>query len=174
MKTMVIIMNNFTEISPKQLGYNPFKLIGDDWALITAGNLHSYNMMTASWGGIGVLWGKNVATIYIRPQRYTYEFIEANEYFTLSFFEDDKKSALNYCGKYSGRDFDKAKECNLTAIKVGESVSFDEAKLILVCKKLYHHDITPDNFYDESIEKNYANKDYHRMYIGEIVTTLLR
>lgn len=182
-------MNNFTEISPFELNDNTFKLISKDWTLITAGNItddgntHGYNTMTASWGGLGVLWNKNVATIYVRPQRYTYEFIEENEYFTLSFFDESKRSALAFCGKNSGRDCDKAKECRLTPIAVDDSVAgnpvagnpvaFDEAQLILVCKKLYHSDIDPKNFYSAEIETHY-NNDYHRMYIGEIVKILIK
>lgn len=167
-------MNQFKEITCSELNYSPFELIGDEWMLVTAGNEQSFNTMTASWGGLGVLWGKNVATIYIRPQRYTYEFIEKNEYFTLAFFDDSYKKALAFCGKYSGRDCDKAKECNLTPLPIDEAIAFEEARLILVCKKLYHQDINPDNFYDTSIENNYANKDYHRMYIGEIVKVLVK
>lgn len=169
-------MNNFKCISPKELTNNAFKLIGDDWTLITSGNETSYNTMTASWGGVGVLWNKNVVHIYIRPQRYTYEFVEKNNYFTLSFFDTNNeayKKALTFCGKNSGRDYDKAKECGITPIKAGESIAFDEAKLILVCKKLYHSDLDPANFYDETIENNY-NGDYHRMYIGEIVECLIK
>ncbi|WMJ22501.1 flavin reductase [Paludicola sp. MB14-C6] len=167
-------MYQFQEHSCKELNNNPFHLIGDEWMLVTSGNEQSYNTMTASWGGLGVLWGKNVATIYIRPQRYTYEFIEKNEYFTLAFFDESYKKALGFCGKYSGRDYDKAKECNLTPMPIEQTIAFEEAKLVLVCKKLYHQDIDPENFYDASIENNYANKDYHRMYIGEIVKVLVK
>lgn len=163
-------LSNFTEISPKELPNNPFRLIGDDWMLITAGNKTKYNTMTASWGGVGIMWNKPAATIYVRPQRYTFEFIEASDYFTLSFFTDEYKPALGICGKKSGREIDKAAECNLNAVSVGESIAFQEAKLILLCKKVYHNDIDPANFHDGSIDSaNYPNKDYHRMYIGEIV-----
>lgn len=168
-------MNQFKEISPKQLTENPFKLIGDEWTLITAGTSDAFNTMTASWGGLGVLWNKNVATIYIRPQRYTYEFTEKNDTFTLSFFTEDYKKELGFCGKHSGRDCDKVKECGLSAIEVDGSMAFSEAKLILVCKKLYHDDIKPENLYDDSIDKaNYPNKDYHRMYIGEIIKVYVK
>lgn len=165
-------MSKFIEISPNELQENPFNLIGKEWTLISAGNKNSYNTMTASWGGVGVLWNKNVATIYVRPQRYTYEFIENNEYFTLSFFGTDKREALTFCGTKSGRDYDKARECSLSIIDAGESIAFNEARLILVCKKLYHSDINPENFYDKDINNNYQN-DYHRMYIGEIVKAMI-
>lgn len=163
-------MEIFTEISAKELNENPFKLIGDEWTLITAGTPDNYNTMTASWGGLGVLWNKNVVTIYIRPQRYTYEFIENNDYFTLSFFTQEYKKDLTFCGRHSGREYDKAKECGLTPIKIDETTTFDQAKLVLVCKKLYHDDIKPENFHDDLIDnQNYPNKDYHRLYIGEII-----
>lgn len=168
-------MNQFKEISPKELTNNPFKLIGDEWTLITAGSSDSFNTMTASWGGLGVIWGKNVATIYIRPQRYTYEFLEKSDTFTLSFFTEDYKKTLGFCGKYSGRDYDKAKECSLTPTELDGSIAFEEAKLVLVCKKLYHDDINPQNFHDDTIDSiNYPQHDYHRMYIGDIVKAYIK
>lgn len=168
-------MNGFQEISPKQLTKNPFSLLDDQWALLTAGNEKSYNTMTVSWGGVGVLWNKNVATVYVRPQRYTYEFIEKEDYFTLSFFTNDYKKALGFCGKYSGRDYDKAKETGLNPLKAAESISFEQAELILVCKKLYHDDIKPGNLLDDTIDcSNYPQKDYHRMYIGEIIKVYVK
>lgn len=148
---------------------NPFKMIGKDWMLITAGKTDNYNTMTASWGGVGVLWNKNVATIYIRPQRYTKEFIDSNELFTLSVFNEEYRSALNFCGTKSGRDFDKAKETGLTPIDFEGTTAFNEAKFVLVCKKLYSDKIRPENFMDEKIDDNYKLKDYHTMYIAEIV-----
>lgn len=162
-------MNNFMKISPKELIQNPFTMFQDDWALVTAGQPESYNTMTVSWGGVGVLWNKDVATIYIRPQRYTMEFIEKNEFFTISVLPQDYRQALSFCGKYSGRDYDKAKETGLTPVKADGSVAFDEARLVFVCKKLYHSDIDPANFYESELDKNYTLKDYHRMYIGEII-----
>ena len=102
-----------TEFDVKTLSFDPFERIGRDWCLITAGNKGSYNTMTASWGGVGILWNKEVATCYIRPQRYTKEFVDREEYFTLSFFPDGWREALNFCGKYSGRDRDKAAETGL-------------------------------------------------------------
>lgn len=167
-------MNNFKEVSPKELADNPFKMLSNDWALVTAGDSSSFNTMTVSWGGVGVLWNKNVATIYIRPQRYTMEFIEANELFTISVLPSDYKQALTICGRVSGRDHDKVKEAGITPIDADGSVAFEEARLILVCKKLYHSDIDPNTFYDKDIEKNYPDKDYHRMYIGEIIQAYVK
>ena len=159
------------KIDVKTLDQNVFSLIGEQWMLITAGTADRCNTMTASWGGLGVLWGKNVATVYIRPQRYTYEFVEQGDYFTLSFFGEEYRKALALCGSKSGRDVDKIKECGFT-VETGEGGApyFAQAELVLVCKKAYWQDIDPTHFVDGDIDgKCYPNKDYHRMYVGEIV-----
>lgn len=163
-------MTNFTSISTNELGDNLFRMLSEDWALVTAGTYSDFNTMTVSWGGFGVLWNKNVATIYIRPQRYTREFIETNELFTISVLPDSFKSALTICGRKSGRDCNKVEEAGITPVDFDGCVAFKEARLVLVCKKLYHSDIDPAAFYDSQIDKNYPQKDYHRMYIGEIVS----
>ena len=105
--------------------------------LITAGNEEKCNTMTASWGGVGIMWGKNAVTTYIRPQRYTKEFVDANDTFTISFFDESYRKALNICGSVSGRDKDKIKEAGLTPYFVDGTAAFEEANLILVCKKMY-------------------------------------
>jgi flavin reductase (DIM6/NTAB) family NADH-FMN oxidoreductase RutF len=163
----------FTALGPLQIKDNPFKLIGADWMLITAGDKKKFNMMTASWGGCGVLWNKNVCFCFIRPVRYTYEFMERAENFTLSFFDKKYKSVLELCGAKSGRDIDKAKETGLTPVYEGQaSVYFQEARLVIVCKKIYFSQIDPKNFLEASIEENYPKKDYHRMYVGSIIKVL--
>lgn len=163
-------MNGFKEIPIQEIG-NVQKLIGSDWMLITAGSMkESFNTMTASWGCMGVLWNKNVAIAYIRPQRFTYLFTEANELMTLCFFDEDKKDALRFCGTHSGRDFDKIKETGLSPIETDEgAVIFAEAKLALVCRKLYVSDIKEEGFVDKSLLSNYTQKDYHRQYVCEII-----
>lgn len=159
------------EINIKNLKESAVSLFDDRWTLITAGNEESYNTMTASWGALGELWNKDVCFCFIRPQRYTYEFIEKEEYFTLSFFSEEYRNALTFCGRKSGREVDKAKETGLTPRKIGPSMSFDEAELVLVCKKIAFQDISPKGFIDPSINPAcYPGKDYHRMYIGEIVS----
>ncbi len=165
---------NFKEISPYEINNNAFSLISKDWMLITAGDKKSHNTMTASWGSIGFLWNKPIATIYVRPQRYTYEFLEQNDTFTLSFFEEDYRDALKLCGAKSGRDIDKDKETGLTPVETDGTTYYEQAKLVLVCKKLYFQDITQDNFLDSTIESNYPNKDYHRAYIGQIIKVLVK
>ena len=159
------------KIDIKTLKENAVSLFDDSWCLITAGNEESYNTMTASWGAMGELWNEDVCSVFIRPQRYTYEFTEKNDRFTLSFFTEEYKKALTFCGRYSGRDCDKAKETGLTPMPVDGSMSFKESRLTLVCEKLYFQDLDPKGFVDESLDgKNYALKDYHRMYVGKIVS----
>ncbi len=166
-------MSAFVPIKPEDIRDNVFKLIGSDWMLITAGTRDFFNMMTASWGGLGVLWNKNIAICFIRPQRYTYDFMERSEHFTLSFFGEAYREALNLCGSKSGRQVDKAAATGLTAV-VGETgaVYFAEARLVLECRKIYFQDLDPTHFLDLSIHKNYPSRDYHRMYLGEIVRCL--
>ena len=169
-------MKEFIQISAEELE-SAAKLIGKDWMLLSAGNLsEGYNTMTASWGCMGVLWNKPVSIAYIRPQRFTYLFAEANEYMTMCFFDEDKRDALRFCGSHSGRDCDKAKECGLTPITLAEGnvVAFEEARLILVCRKLYASDIKEECFLDKSLLSNYSQKDYHRQYICEIVKAYKR
>ncbi len=157
------------KINPDEINENIFKLIGKDWFLLTAGNIESYNTMTASWGGMGVLWNKKVVFCFVRPVRYTYDFMENTSGFTLCFFDEEYRDALNFCGKYSGRDVDKAKQTNLIPQKMENGkVYFEQAKLILECKKIYTSDLNPDSFLAKEIHSSYPQKDYHRMYIGEI------
>ena len=164
----------FEKIDPKALEGNVFSLIGEQWMLITAGTGEACNTMTASWGGLGVLWGKPVATVYIRPQRYTLEFVEREDHFTLSFFGPEWRKALALCGSKSGRDVDKAAECGFTvATAACGAPYFEEADLVLVCKKAYWQDMDPTHFLDGEIDgKWYPEQDYHRIFIGEIVEVL--
>ncbi len=163
------------EINIKDLKESAVSLFDDRWALITAGNEESYNTMTASWGALGELWNKDVCFIFIRPQRYTYEFTEREDYFTVSIFGEEHRKALAFCGRYSGRDVDKAKETGLTPVKTEESMGFEESEITLLCKKLYIQDIDPKGFIDEAIDKAcYSAKDYHRMYVGEILKVYVK
>lgn len=167
-------MNAFQIISPENLVDNPFKLIGKDWMLITAGAKESFNTMTGAWGGLGVLWGKNICFCVIRPNRYTYEFMERSDVFTLSFLEEQYRDALTYCGTKSGRDVNKTAETKLTPVFNDDSIYFAEARLVLVCKKIYFQDMMPANFLAPEIDEFYPLKDYHRMYVGEIARCLSR
>lgn len=152
---------------------NPVTLIGKEWMLISAGNENSFNMMTASWGGIGVMWGKNVSTIVLRPQRYTLEFADREDYYALNFFDEKYRPVLSYCGSNSGRDVNKKKETGLTPFFDGDAPYFSEAKLVLICRKLYKQSINPAGFLDKSLESRYyPEKDYHQCFVGEIVKVL--
>ena len=152
---------------------NAARLIGSDWMLIGAGAGKAFNMMTASWGGLGNLWHRPVSFIFVRPQRYTYSFIEKNEYFSICFFDEKYREALNFSGTVSGKNVDKAAETGLTPIDFEDkTIYFEQARLVLICRKLYHQDIKPELFDDAVIDSFYPAKDYHRMYIGEIVHTL--
>ncbi|MCK4605694.1 MAG: flavin reductase family protein [candidate division Zixibacteria bacterium] len=143
--------------------------------LITAGTPQAFNTMTASWGGFGVLWNKHICWCVIRPQRFTYQFMEKAARFTLSFFEEEYRDALKLCGTKSGRDGDKVAQAGLTPREtVSGSVFFDQARLVIECRKIYFQDLDPDNFLDPRIHDEYPDRDYHRMYLGEIERCLAR
>ncbi|MDR0602557.1 MAG: flavin reductase family protein [Treponema sp.] len=164
---------------------SPVARIGSEWMLITAGDdplSGEWNTMTASWGGLGVLWGRDVAFMVIRQSRHTLEFAERAGLFTLSFFGGGCRKALDFCGAKSGRDYDKAAETGLTPIVFGKedadgkaagAVGFAEASEIIVCRKLYTHDFAPGGFLDPSIDSGcYPQKDYHRLFIGETLVMM--
>ncbi|MBI5049112.1 MAG: flavin reductase [Deltaproteobacteria bacterium] len=165
----------FKEITPENINDNVFGLIGTDWMLITAGTQDNFNTMTANWGGLGYLWNKNVCFCFIRPPRYTYDFMEKTDIFTLSFFEEKYRDILKFCGAKSGRDVNKINETGLVPVHSDSgAINFKQARLTLECKKVYFHDITPNNFLDSAIPAFYPKKDYHRMYIGEIMRCLAK
>ena len=159
------------KIEPQDINQNPFTLIDDDWFLLTAGTLDAFNTMTASWVGMGILWNKPVVFCFVRSHRFTYKFMESNEFFTMSFFDESYRAAMNLCGKVSGRQTDKMKATGLKPIESPKgSIFYEQSKLMLECRKLYFSDIMPENFQLQGIHANYPKKDYHRMYIGEIVS----
>ena len=165
----------FREMKPEELDFNPFQKIGKQWMLITAGNESGYNTMTASWGGAGVMWGKPSVTAYIRPQRYTKEFVDREETFTLSFYGEEYRKVLNLFGTVSGKDRDKIKEAGFTPYFTDGTVAFEEAEVILVCRKMYADEIKPEKFIDKKAEEKwYPEKDYHTMYIAEVEKVLVR
>jgi flavin reductase (DIM6/NTAB) family NADH-FMN oxidoreductase RutF len=162
------------KIKPEEINQNPFKLIDDDWFLLTAGDMSAFNTMTASWGGVGILWNKPVVFCFVRPQRYTYKFMESNKLFTMSFFDEKYREALNLCGKVSGMQTDKMKATGLKPFESqGGAIFFEQSHLMIECRKLYFSDIQPENFMVEEIKANYPKRDYHRMYIGEIVSCFI-
>ncbi|NCE63449.1 flavin reductase family protein [Pseudoflavonifractor sp. 524-17] len=164
----------FQAMDPKALDQNVFSMLADQWMLITAGTPEHCNTMTASWGGLGVLWNKNVAMCVVRPQRHTLTFLEAGDTYTLAFFGEEQRKNLTRCGKVSGREVDKVKECGFTVAAARNGAPyFEEAQLVLVCRKLYWQDLEGSHFLDKEIDKAcYPERDYHRMFIGEIVEVL--
>ena len=168
----------FEKLSGEQLAaldLNAFKKIGQQWMLVSAGSESGWNTMTASWGFAGVMWGKNVLSTVIRPQRYTKEFIDKSEYFTVCFFGEEYKKALAFCGGHSGRDCDKAKETGLVPVFTDGSVVFEQASVAFVCKKLYAQEMRSDCFIDKSCDTQwYESADYHTQYIGEIVAAYVK
>ena len=169
-------MHTFQPYPIDMLNMNPFTKIGKEWALISAGDKNKCNTMTVSWGGVGVLWGKNVVYIFIRESRYTKEFIDNGEFFSMSFFNEKYRDALSYCGKESGRNVDdKFKGAGLTPAFRHNIPYPDEANLVLLCRKMAAVPITEDTFVDPQImPKWYSDNDMHVMYVGEIIEAVAR
>lgn len=168
------------ECSIEKLSLNPMTMFGREWCLIDAGNeANGYNAMTIAWGHIGAIWDRNTpkgktviptATVYLRPQRYTKEFFDREELFTICTFDSSYKKALGYMGGHSGRNEDKAKNAGLTPIFIENTTAFAEARMIFVCRKLYHAPLMESGFVDTKIAAdNYPDKDFHEMYVGEII-----
>lgn len=157
----------FKEISPYELE-NASKLIGKDWMLITARDGNGANAMTASWGCMGVLWNKPVAVGFVRPQRYTFSLTEKEERISLAFLDEKYREALTLCGTKSGRDCDKLSLAGLSTEELCGVPVISEARLVLVCRKLYVGDLEENGFFDKALLSNYKNRDYHRMYVWEI------
>ena len=142
------------------------------WALLTAGDSDRFNTMTISWGGLGTIWGKPVATVYVRTSRYTHDFMDTNDFFTVSFYPEECRQVLGVLGSKSGRDMDKMKDSGLTPVQAGDSMSFEEAEVTLVCRKLFMQRLEPDNILDENVKKFYVSDAPHDAYIGEVVEIL--
>lgn len=151
---------------------NSFAIFDKDWALVTSGNGENFNTMTISWGGLGTLWNRPVATVYVKPIRYTHDFLEKNDYFTVSFYSDKYRRALRILGSLSGRDRDKVAETNLTPKKLENTVTFEEAEVTLVCKKLYRQDMDVTAMPEDVAADYYETEAAHTMYIGEVIDIL--
>lgn len=162
------------EIPISQLTLKPLEKIDREWMLCTAGGADSYNTMTCSWGHLGTLWNLPTAVCYVRPQRYTREFIDREARYTLCFFPPEHKKTLRYLGTKSGRDEDKVAAVGLTPVHEGDYTYFAEASLVLVCRTLYQAPLKEECFRDEAVrDKNYPQKDYHDLYIGQIEKVLV-
>ena len=147
-----------------------FDLFDKKWALVTAGDINDFNTMTISWGGMGTLWSTPVVTVYVKPVRYTHEFMEKNGFFTVSFFGEEYRRALGLLGSKSGRDCDKVALSGLTPVSAGENaVGFKEAETVIVCRKIYSQDLDPNAIPDRAKETYYRTEAPHTMYIGEVI-----
>ena len=161
------------EIAAENINENIFKLIGKDWMLVAAQKDGKTNAMTASWGFAGVIWGKNCLITAIRPQRYTKEFIDGSDTFSITILPDGYRDTLNYFGSVSGRDEDKIAKSGLTVEKCENTPYFAEGKLVLICRKMFAQEIKAESFIDkEALEKWYPNNDLHTLYVAEIVKVL--
>lgn len=161
------------EIAAENINENIFKLIGKDWMLVAAQKDGKTNAMTASWGFVGVMWGKNCLITAIRPQRYTKEFIDGSDTFSITILPDGYRDTLNYFGSVSGRDEDKIAKSGLTVEKCENTPYFAEGKLVLICRKMFAQEIKAESFIDkEALEKWYPNNDLHTLYVAEIVKVL--
>ena len=168
-------MHTFQPYPIELLELNPFTKIGKEWALVTAGSKQKCNTMTVSWGGLGVIWGKNVVYIFVRDSRYTKEFLDHGDFFSLSFFDESYRNTLSYCGNKSGRNEDKWENAMLTPTFCHSIPYPDEASLVILCKKLASVPIEEANLVDSSIMDTwYKDNDMHTMYIGEIIEVMAR
>ena len=156
-------------IDISQLEFNPFTVIGEENFLLTAGVASDWNTMTAGWGGLGYVWNAPAAFVFVRKERYTLSFMERSDLFSLSFFPPDKKGVLDFCGSVSGRDTDKTKGAGITPIQIDGAIAFEEANLVMTCKKLSESVIDYAAIIDESVKRLYPQEDWHRMFIGRIL-----
>ena len=151
---------------------NIFNQFDKKWALLTAGDKESYNTMTISWGGLGTLWNKSVATVYVRTSRLTHEFMDKNEYFSISFYPEQYRKVLGILGSKSGRDMDKMHASGLTAKKIGDTISFEEAETTIICRKLFKQQLEVSNIPEDVVTNLYIDQAPHDMYIGEVIAIL--
>lgn len=165
----------FQALEWRSVKENLSEKLADEWMLISPGTMGGWNTMTASWGGFGHVWSIDAAFVFVRPSRHSFGFMEREEGFTLSFFGQEGQKALEICGAISGRDTDKASAAGLTprafAVTPGapERVAFEEARLVLSCRKLFAQDLEPGSFVDSSIlPRHYPQGDLHRLYVGAI------
>lgn len=162
------------EIKPEEFNESVFKVIGKDWLLVAGEADGKSNAMTVSWGGMGVMWGKPVAFVFIRPSRYTKEFVDKADGLSLSVFVDENHKMLNYFGTVSGRDEDKIAKAGLTVKHDNGRTYFDEARITMLCRKLYVQDLKQDCFIDKSCDERWYKNDYHTMYVVEIEKILVK
>ncbi|MEM1485236.1 flavin reductase family protein [Oscillospiraceae bacterium PP1C4] len=158
------------KLSPYELTQNPFELINKKWAMITTRAGDKTNTMTASWGGVGILWNKPVVYVFLRPQRYTRELIDQSERFSVCFLPEQYRDRLKHCGVASGRDEDKLATCGFEMITLDDAPVLAQSEISFTCRKLFCQRLDPASILDSSIDTvNYPHKDYHFMYVAEIL-----
>ncbi|HOV41325.1 MAG TPA: flavin reductase [Oscillospiraceae bacterium] len=162
----------FKKIDISSFELNPFKRIGEEWFLLSAGKENDFNTMTAAWGGMGVMWNRNVFTAVIRPSRHTFKFMEENSKFSACFFGNSNRDDLKYCGSHSGRNEDKISHTSLNPVFIDGVPAFEEAKTIFICKKIYRGEIDENSFIDNSLFEYYKSDTFHVVFIGEILEIL--
>jgi len=169
-------MSKFYKAEPAQITLNTFTKIGSEWMLIAAAKPDgTVNMMTASWGGLGVYWNKPVAYTFVRPQRFTKEFIDSADGYSLTFFAPEYREKLNFCGTKSGRDFDKVKECGFDVLYDGATPYFAQGDLVFICKHIAAQPLNEASFINpEASPAMYPGKDFHTIYISEITDILIK
>lgn len=168
-------MHVFQNYPIEMLECNPFTKFGKEWALVSVSSKEIDNAMTISWGGMGVLWGKNVLFVFLRDSRFTKELIDKNEFFSLTFLDETYRDALSYCGSHSGKDENKIKNAGLSVAKKFDIPYIDEGNLVFLCRKLSATRITNESFISPEIEKTwYKDGDMHTMYVAEIMEVLTR
>ena len=148
---------------------NPFEVFKEQWALVTAGSKDKFNSMTISWGSMGTLWHKNIVTIYIRPDRYTFQFLKDSDEFTISFYDEKYKNELSIFGRKSGRNFDKLKECGFIPVILENGITYKEAKQTIILKKIYLEQMNMNLFNEDALKCYKENDPAHYMIIGEII-----
>ena len=164
---------SYSVIKPEEFDENVFHLIDKDWFLMTAEHDGVVNPMTVAWATMGILWQRPVVICAVRPERYTHEIASQADTFSLTVFDKQYRKVLGFCGTKSGRDFDKDKETGLTPRFDDVAPYYEQARLVFLCRKLYRQDLEEGCFLDrDAFEKNYPQKDLHRMFIGEIVKVL--
>lgn len=170
---------SFVKIKPEKVDFNVFQKIRYDWLLITSGTKESFNSMTACWGGFGHLWDiHHTCFIFVRPARFTFDFLENYDNFTIQLFSSEYKDKLHYFGSNSGRDVDKVYNTNFHPKFSSNYIYYEESKIVFKCKKIYFQDIDKNNFLDDTITDWYSNNfpehGYHRMYVGSIEEVLIK
>ncbi len=171
------VWNGYVKIAPTEIPDNVIERIGEEWMLITSGEKEAYNTMTASWGGLGMLWSAPVSFIAVRNTRYTYQFLQKNDIYTLTFFDGEQKEAMTSLGSHSGRDGDKVAQSGLTPMETPlGSMSFEQGTMILECRKMYENKLDPKSIFDDQIAEGYLKTDgqHHVLFFGEIVNVWVK